>query len=209
LRRFFQGHAATVCRPPHSTIFEESMKKILAIALVVAVLVPALAFSQNAYTTKDMNVSAGIGIGTFGYFGSSTLPPIFVGFDMAVPSIHPKVSLGGVVAYSGSSEDLYWAKYSYKYIVIAARGSYHFLENNKNIDAYAGAGLGFNIVSSSAEAKAGYKDLTGFAYSVGSSWLFFDAHAGARYYFSPKFGVEAELGYGISILHLGITYKLN
>jgi hypothetical protein len=185
------------------------MKKILAVLLVACLVIPGVAFAQNAYTTKDMNLSAGIGLGTFGYFGSASLPPIFVGFDMAVPSIHPKVSLGGIVAYSGSSEDFYWAKYSYKYIVIAARGSYHFLENNKNIDAYAGAGLGYNIVSSSASAKAGYNDVTRFAYSVGSSWLFFDAHAGARYYFSPKFGVEGELGYGISILHLGITYKLN
>jgi hypothetical protein len=187
------------------------MKNIFAVVFIALLLVSSVAFSQpNAYTTKDMNLSAGVGIGMYGIYGSSSTPPIFVAFDAAVPSISPKVSLGGIVAYSGSSDDFGYGKWSYTYIVIAARGDYHFLENNQKIDAYGGLGLGYTIVSSSVTwNNATYQNLFGGYYSASASYFFYDFHVGGRYYFSPKFGVMAELGYGVGFLRLGVTYKLN
>jgi hypothetical protein len=172
------------------------MKKIFAMLLVA--------------TTKDMNISAGLGLGMYGIYGSAGMPPVFVAFDMAVPSIHPKISLGGIVAYAGSSDDFGSGKASYKYIVIAARGSYHFLENNKNIDAYAGLGLGYDIVSSSVTwSDPNAQRFFGGSWSAGASYFFFDIHAGGRYYFSPKFAAMAEVGYGVGFLRVGLSYKLN
>jgi hypothetical protein len=186
------------------------MKKTFALVLVSLLLVSSMALSQNAFTTKDMNLSAGVGIGMYGIYGTAGMPPVFVAFDMAVPSISPKVSLGGIVAYAGSSDDFGYGKWEYKYIVIAVRGDYHLLENNKNIDAYAGIGIGYDIVSSSVTwSNSAYESTFGRYYSASASYFFYDFHVGGRYYFSPKFAAMAELGYGVGFLRVGISYKLN
>lgn len=183
------------------------MKRILAIAVLVvlvAVLVNPTAQAQNAFNKKDMVLSAGLGIGLYGLYGTSSLPPIFVAFETGVAD---KITAGGIVAYAGSSEDFFDGKWSYNYIVISARGSYHFLENNKNIDAYAGAGLGYTIVSSSVTYTN--PNIQHFGFSASGSYFFFDVHLGARYYFTPKFAAMGEVGYGVGFLRLGVSYKLN
>jgi hypothetical protein len=186
------------------------MKRILAIAVfvvLVAALMNPTAYAQNAFNKKDMVLSAGVGLGLYGLYGSSTLPPIFVAFETGVAD---KITAGGIVAYAGSSDDFGYGKWKYSYIVISARGSYHFLENNKNIDAYAGAGLGYDIVSSSVEWKTSADEQRyGGFYSASASYFFFDVHVGARYYFSPKFAAMGEVGYGVGFLRLGVSYKLN
>ena len=186
------------------------MKRFLAVALfvvLVAALVNPTANAQNAFNKKDMVLSAGIGLGMFGLYGSSTLPPIFVAFETGVAD---KITAGGLVAYSGSSEDFSYGSWKYTYIVISARASYHFLENNKNIDAYAGAGLGYDIVSASTTWRtAEDQRLFGNSFSASASYFFFDVHLGARYYFSPKFAAMGEVGYGVGFLRLGLSYKLN
>ncbi len=185
------------------------MKRILAIvvlAVLVAALVNPTANAQNAFNRKDMVLSAGIGLGLYGLYGTSTLPPIFVAFETGVAD---KITAGGIVAYAGSSEDFFYGKWSYNYIVISARGAYHFLENNKNIDAYAGAGLGYDIVSSSVTWNdPTYQQFAG-RYSASGSMFFFDVFLGGRYYFSPKFAAQAEVGYGVGFLRIGLAYKLN
>jgi hypothetical protein len=187
------------------------MKRVLTVSaimlLVAAVALPGIANAQdNAWHQKDMVLSAGVGFGMYGLYGSSSLPPIFVAFETGVAD---KITLGGIVAYSGSSEDFFWAKYKYTYIVIAARGAYHFLEHNPKFDAYAGAGLGYDIVSNSVTANPGYANYLGFNYSVGASYFFFDVFLGGRYYFSPKWALLGEVGYGVGFARIGVSYKLN
>lgn len=187
------------------------MKKLLIVAVVafvaLAMVSPSTSLAQNAWHQKDMVLSGGIGIGQAGIYGSSTLPPIFVMFETGVAE---KITAGGLVGYSGSSDDFGYGKWSYSNIIISARGSYHFLENNKNIDAYAGIGLGYVIVSSSVEWKdPTYNNIWGGRFSASGSYLFYDVHLGARYYFSPKFAAMGELGYGLGFLRIGVSYKLN
>jgi hypothetical protein len=178
------------------------MRRILgSSALVLALMGTAL--SQEAFHQSDKLVSAGLGLGMYGLYGSSTLPPIFVMYEMGVA---PKISVGGIVAYSGSSQDFADGTWKYSYVVIAARGSYHFLEHQKNFDAYAGAGLGYGIVSASTTWRD--PQAQHFGVSAGGSYLFFDIHVGGRYFFSPKWSALAELGYGVGFLRVGVTYKL-
>jgi hypothetical protein len=176
---------------------------LLLVVLVLTAVAPASA-QTNAWNRKDMVVSAGLGLGMYGVYGSSTLPPIFAAFEMGVAD---KITAGGIVAFAGSSDDFGLGKWSYTYIVISARGAYHFLEHNKDFDAYAGAGLGYGIVSSSVTYTN--PAIKPFGVSAGGSYFFFDIFGGGRYYFSPKFAAMAEVGYGVGFLRIGLSYKIN
>ncbi len=188
------------------------MKQILSISaillLVAMIALPGVASAQdNAWHQKDMVLSAGVGFGMYGLYGSSTLPPIFVAFETGVAE---KITLGGIVAYSGSSDDFGYGKWKYTYIVISARGAYHFLEHNPKFDAYAGAGLGYDIVSASVTwNNSNYQSLYGNYYAASASYFFFDVFVGGRYYISPKFALMGELGYGVGFVRVGVSYKLN
>ena len=170
---------------------------------IIMIMGPTTAAGKSEFHESDKLVSGGIGLGMYGLYGSSTLPPLFAMYEMGVS---PKVSVGGIVAYSGSSEDFLYGKWKYTYIVVAARGSYHFLEDVKDFDAYAGAGLGYTIVSSSVEYSNPAVHPLG--YSASGSYFFFDIHVGGRYFFSPKWAAMGELGYGVGFLRLGLSYRL-
>jgi hypothetical protein len=188
------------------------MKRVLTISavvlLVAMVALPGVASAQdNAWHQKDMVLSAGVGIGLSGLYGSSSTPPIFAAFETGVAE---KITLGGLVAYAGSSNDFGYGKWSYTYIIIEARGAYHFLDHNPKFDAYGGLGLGYNIVSSSVTwQNSQFQNLYGGVYSASASYMIFDIFAGARYYFSPKFAVQGEVGYGVGFVRIGVAYKLN
>ena len=187
------------------------MKHVLtisAIVLLVAALgLPCIANAQdNAWHQKDMVISAGVGFGMSGLYGTSSLPTIFGAFETGVA---PKITIGGIVAYSTSSDDFGYGKWTYSYVVIEARGAYHFLEHNPKWDVYAGAGVGYNIVSSSVTWNdPTYGSLFGGRYAASASYLLFDIFGGARYWFSPKFAAMGEIGYGIGIIRVGLCYKL-
>jgi YadA-like C-terminal region. len=176
------------------------MKRILLISTLLVIAV-SLSFSQMAYHKDQQVINLGIGLGGFaGAYGSGGIA-ITGGYEYGV---NENISLGGVVGYSSSSED-FGAGYGYKYtyILIAARGAYHLdLFHNPKIDTYGGLLLGYNIVSNST---------TGLYYGYGSasaSYLEIGLFAGGRYYFDPHWAVQAELGYGLGILNIGIAYKL-
>jgi len=188
------------------------MKRILtlsAIVLLVAVLaMPGIANAQdNAWHQKDMVLSGGIGIGYYGLYGTSSVPPIFIGFETGVAE---KITIGGVIGYAGSSDDFGYGKWSYSYIPIEIRGAYHFLDHNPKIDAYGGVGVGYSITSASVTwNNSTYQSLFGGRYSASASYAIFDIFVGGRYYFSPKFAAFGELGYGIGFVRVGVAYKLN
>ena len=180
------------------------MKRILLISTLLIIAV-SLSFSQMAYKKGDQVISLGIGLGGFaGAYGSGGIA-ITGGYEYG---IHENISLGGVVGYSSSSEDV-WGDYGWKYtyILIGARGAYHIdLIKDPKFDTYGGLLLGYNIVSSSAKGTAPVLGLG--SYSASSSYLAIGVFIGGRYYFSPKLAVQAELGYGLGILNIGIAYKL-
>ncbi|MDZ4810935.1 MAG: hypothetical protein SGI96_22090 [Bacteroidota bacterium] len=177
------------------------MKKVL-LSLAIA----AIANSSNAqketglsFDKKTSYLHLGVGFGGGFYTGSIEMPPVSASFETAVSE---KVSVGGIIAYSSANENLGFSNddAKYTYLLIGARGNYHFATSEK-FDPYVGLTLGYNVVS--AKLSSTFSN-----YQVKASALIYGGQIGANYYFSPKFGAFAELGYGIGILTIGITAKL-
>lgn len=70
---------------------------------------------------------------------------------------------------------------------------------------YAGVLASYNILDYK------YTDGTGGVYGVDSygSYPGVTPFAGGRYYFTKNFAANAEVGYGVAILQLGVSYKFN
>lgn len=149
------------------------------------------------YQAGDKLLNVGVGLGAF-TSGKSTLPPLSVSYEHGFTD---KISAGGILGYSGSTFDGGFYKVKYSYIMLGARGSYHFYLND-NIDAYGGVTLGYNIVSSKLDPDPGIPVATS------SSGLLYGFHLGGRYYFTEKLGAFAELGYGIAWITVGLAVKL-
>jgi hypothetical protein len=182
------------------------MKRILLISILLVIVV-GLSFSQMAYKKGDQVINLGIGLGGFaGVYGTGGIA-ITGGYENAVTE---NISLGGVLGYSSSSDDFgFGYGWKYTYILIGARGAYHLdLFHNPMIDTYGGILLGYNIVSSKATGTLPTYYGFGGSYSASASFLEYGIFIGGRYYFSPKWAVQAELGYGLGILNVGIAYKL-
>lgn len=180
------------------------MKRILLLSVLV-ILIASVSFGQMAYKKGNQVVNLGIGLGGFaGAYGTGGIA-ITGGYEYGVTE---NISLGGVLGYSSSSENFLDGTWKYTYFLIAARGSYHIdLFHNPNIDTYGGILLGYNIVSSSVTWNAGYSNIFGNVFTASSSYLEYGIFIGGRYYFDPHWAVQAELGYGLGILNIGIAYK--
>ncbi len=92
--------------------------------------------------------------------------------------------------------------------MIAARGAYHldFL-NFKKAELYGGALIGLRIETYSYETNN--PDPRAFDYRVsrGSVFPTFSVFVGGRWYFAKNIGLFGELGYGISYVTGGISFK--
>jgi hypothetical protein len=176
------------------------MKKMnLALAFVVTMIGMVCTANAQTRSVKGNNyVSAGIGIGTFGFNGTGGLP-VVIGYDRGITD---QISVG---AYLGMVRTKYADDYKYKYTIFCVRGSYHFSElleiGNPQIDVYGGVSINLRNYTLKYEWSGHNEKLTGSTIGVG-------IHAGGRYFFTDKFGAYAELGYGISPLQLGAVLKL-
>jgi len=169
------------------------------ILILTVLFTCASATFAQGYQKDSKVVNAGIGFGLAGIYGDAGMPPISVGLQYGIDE---KISVGGLVGFSTSSYSAFDWKWSYTYIIIGARGEYHFLEPSNKLDAYAGLTLGYDIVSVSTPS-----DYFG-GYATGDSYLVYGVHAGARYAITDKVGVFGELGYGMGYLTVGATFKL-
>ncbi|HEX3074952.1 MAG TPA: outer membrane beta-barrel protein [Ignavibacteriales bacterium] len=178
--------------------------------LLLVVLFTAGIQAQDAFNKGDKLLSAGISLGgLYGIYGDQNFPPLSVQFQYG---IEKNLSVGGLIGYSSSSYDYsYWGgedwSWDYTYILIGAKGEYHFkelFEDQTKWDPYVGLFLGYNIVS--VDAPADYDNYYG--YDEGASYFTWGFNAGLRYYVSPKVAIFGELGYGLGILTLGATFKL-
>jgi hypothetical protein len=188
------------------------MKRILLIS-VLLVLALSISFGQIAYKKGDQVGSAMIGLGSFVYASgaSSSLPPLSLAYDYGY---NENISFGGLISYTSASEtyDTYTytggytyvpvtAKWTWSYIIIGARAAYHYdLLHNSNIDTYGGVMLGYEIASTSS-------DNTSYPVSSSGSTMLFSGYVGGRYYFSPNLAAQAEIGFGLALLNIGVAYK--
>lgn len=178
------------------------LRKVAGAVAVAALVVTASASRASAQLPLGYtDVGATIGLG--GLSGASLS---FGGRAERVIKELP--TLGGGTLGIGLSLDYYSYnsgisafRFSYKVIPIGATGNYHFKLENKKLDAFVGAGLGFRIESCS------YSGVTNID-CKSSSGLFAIGHAGGRYFFQPNLAAYADVGAGAAAINVGIMLKL-
>jgi hypothetical protein len=192
------------------------MKKLpfFSIALAIFSIFPAARVHAQAFEAGTNVISAGLGLGSSlgsGYTYGSQSPGISASYERGIWEAGPGViSLGGYIGYKsfkyGYSDAGYVYSEKWNYTIIGARGAYHFTGLNvENLDLYAGVMIAYDNLSFSYSDNAGNSG-TG---NIGSynSGLGASVFAGARYYFAGNLAVYGELGYGVSILGIGLSYK--
>mgnify|MGYP000501124423 CR=1 FL=1 len=101
----------------------------------------------------------------------------------------------------------YYSHHKWNYYMVAARGVYHWdVLNAHNAEVYAGVIVGLRFQVHSYETNdPGKKDP--YTYSRSFAYPAYSAFAGARWYFIKNVGLFAEVGYGISYLTGGFSFK--
>jgi hypothetical protein len=165
-------------------------------------LLSSLAFGQH-YEAGKSNLSAGLGVG--GYADRGGLP-IWLCYEYGFGEWF---SAGAMSAYQ------YWevnysgiGKYTYSATFFAARGSVHFskfLKIDQHVDLYGGLGLGY--ISYNETWNSSNNSNRPARASLSSNFL--GVYFGAKYFFNKNqtIGANAELGYGLSPLLVGICFK--
>lgn len=193
------------------------MKKsaVFSIAFVILSFFSAASVHAQAFEAGTNVISAGIGLGSSlasGFTYGSQSPGFSVAYDRGIWEAGPGViSLGGYLGfksfkygYVDNSGFAFSDKWSYT--IFGVRGAYHFTGINvDNLDLYAGVMIAYDNLNFTYSDNAG----TSYSANAGSynSGLGVSIFGGARYYFAGNLAVFGELGYGVSILGLGLSYK--
>jgi hypothetical protein len=188
------------------------MRKI--ILMTAMIVLTGMAGLAQVFEKGSQAINVGIGVGNTDYFGSyysGFLPSVSGSYEYGIVEIPMGSELTGVVSvggYLGMSMSYYGPvgfddkDWRYMNFIMAARGNYHFVFHDQ-FDPYAGIALGVNIgtskwLGSGNEPDVDYADTTPFG----------GAYAGARWFFNDNIAVYAEVGYLISVLNFGVTFKI-
>jgi hypothetical protein len=176
------------------------MKKVFTIFCFSLMLMTAREASAQAEIDKG-NVLLNGGFG-FGYYYAGGVPILF----SAEFALNDAISIGPYLGFTTWRQSYFGYKYSYTFIDFGARGSYHLNKhlnlNTDKLDLYGGVMLGYRVSSYNYDGPGvDYDD--SYPSSV-TGGLF----AGARWYFTDRFSANAELGYGVAPLYLGISFKI-
>jgi hypothetical protein len=87
-------------------------------------------------------------------------------------------------------------------VPVGAYANYHFPLADRRFDPYVGLGLGYAVVSARARVAGGGAGASGRA-----SEPFTFGHLGARYFVGPRFAVQAQTGWGLGGLSVGVSWK--
>lgn len=203
----------------------KTMKMILAMAIVCATSVNGFA---QAFVKGTNVISAGIGLGGRfggGYTTTSQSPGLCANFEHGAWEVEDlgTISIGGYLGlksfkyenaytgshWNGSSYDSYNYKTTSKwsYTIIGVRSAMHLSEIlGENGDLYGGLLLSYNVLSykySEDDPYYNYSSSINYGSIIGLT-----AFVGGRYYFNNHIGALAELGYGVSYLTVGASFKL-
>ncbi|WP_338793546.1 outer membrane beta-barrel protein [Bernardetia sp. Wsw4-3y2] len=172
------------------------MKKLIVFLIVCFSFSFTLSTAQAQYEQGQIDANLGVGfLSTFYGSGlSQSIPPIGLSVDYGVTD---NISVGGYAAYASTKFDTF-DDWRYTYTIIGVRGAYHFDLGHEKIDTYGGALLGYNIISFSGDD---------YFQGTAASAAAFSVFLGGRYRFTENLGAFAELGYGISVLQLGLNVK--
>lgn len=181
------------------------MKRI-AFFVVLLLSVSTLRVHAQTYEAGKNVISAGLGLGSgLTSYGPSSLSPGFnLQYERGIWEAGPGViSLGGYLGFKGYKFSDQNVTEKWNYTIVGARGAYHYTGLDvENLDLYGGLMLSYNNLSFSYSSN-------GAGYGAGSygSYLGLSAFVGAKYFFSGDLGAFAEIGPGVDILNIGLSYK--
>ncbi len=190
------------------------MKKILLVVALVSLT--GIASIAQPFGKGVQAINLDLGFGNTNYWGSyysGFFPSISASYEYGIVEIPMGsdltgvVSAGGYMGWSTSKYDYSWDDIYYRYndFIIAARGNYHFLFHDQ-LDTYAGVWVGVDVVTGGWHGDGNHPDDDDW--DMASTGPTGGAYLGARWYFNDNFAVNAELGYLISILNVGVTWKI-
>ncbi len=169
------------------------MKKAFLLAAVA--LFVSVASAQTTVNDKTIKADVGFGSAVGGI-------PVGVSYEQGIVDLGGAfITLGGYVGYDSSTENYSYFKWKLSQLNIMVQGNYYLAPIVDKLDLYAGLRLGYANVTSTYI----YDDHDS-EYDWGSPFSY-SAHVGANYWFSNSFAVNAELGYGIAYLNVGVAYK--
>lgn len=194
-------------------------------ALVIALLIGSLSLVQAqkmAFEKGDIEFSAGVGLlPTFAKDGGSTLiPPLSLRLGYRLSN---HFSLSAYAAYS-STETAELTRptglveqFKNDFLIVGLRPAVH-ITSVDNWDIYGGFLAGYTIptvertvISTPAdpapESDEFFTTEPSFARPAENEFLF-SGFIGANYFIGSRTAVFAEVGYGISIINAGVTFKL-
>lgn len=161
--------------------------------------------AQAQFETDRSYIGAHIGLGS--YESSISFGGDFEYAMTAPGEAGPgRIGIGGTVDYwswSGNDGNNYY--WSYSWVPIGLYGAYHFVIPNKRWDLFAGLGLGYIIVNASWHRPDGGTIETTPTYG---SHIYWSGVAGVRYFFSPSLALHSRLGWGASVLSVGLNLTL-
>ncbi|MFH1320251.1 MAG: hypothetical protein ABII90_06300 [Bacteroidota bacterium] len=157
-------------------------------------------------------LNAGVGFG--GVYinlskGYSALPSFSFLYEKCIISdIGPGTfGVGGMIAQKSIKYDrtsfIYHYNESWSYLIIGARGSYHFnFTGIRDFDPYAGIMFAYYIPSYNMSTNDPFHTAMNY-----SNYPVFSPYAGVRYYFNKTIGVYGEFCYGYSFGVIGLSAK--
>jgi hypothetical protein len=177
-------------------------------------------FSASAQTFKsgDQHLHLGVGFVSW-YYGtdySGIVPPVTASYEIGIADLDGvgTIGVGPFVGYSTSRtpkyNDLQGGKYWWRntYLTIAARGAFHFdIFDDERFDTYAGLVLGYTIRSYTYQTS-GVVGGTSYTYDYGSGYIARNLFGGMRYKASEKLRLFGEIGYGFTLVNVGIDFKI-
>ena len=195
------------------------MKKFFFTVLVtLCALISSPVFGQNQVFNKgNFNFSAGYGlVPTFlADGGTSNIPPLSARLGY---SFSQHFNLSGYFGYSASTSkptlysDGIYSQFKNDFMMMGLRGELRSQRSEK-FDIYGGFMLAYNHPIVKEVAVEGGSEIIreegvprGFNTPEGQ--LLYSGFVGGTYFVTKKIGVFAELGYGISMLNTGLSFKL-
>lgn len=172
----------------------------------------AAANTSQSFQKGAFYLGGALGLGSgLGYLGGVAF------IANAEYGVTDNIGVGGSVGYWSYSEDIKstyvsgfttataTTTYKYSIIPIVASGAWHFhIPSMPKLDLAAGLSLGYYIVSTSVSTDvAGY---TGFA-AASASGIAFGVFGLARYFVTDNIGLRGKLGYGITVVEVGVDFK--
>jgi hypothetical protein len=196
------------------------MKKLLlSLAFLCGISFFGSAVQAQTYGIGTNVVNLGVGFGYSrsyysGLYGSSSTTPVLnASFEHGMKELGPGTfGIGAAFSYQGSKwsyNDSYGDQYkeTWKTMFFGIRGTWHpdFLVTDK-YDVYGGVLIGYYHYGYTYTATGPYASQYNYS-NPSNGAVGFGAFVGGRYYFTNSIGAFAEIGYDISYLKIGLSFK--